>query len=125
MSQLSAEQVRRLLVGAEEAEAAAAAAKVAREALDETLLDVARTAKVGVSDLAAVTGMHPNSVRAGIRRAAGESSVEYDQLAFDFEALAEHRTASFPEAPGAMRPTVAPEAVARRPGRTGEVERGR
>ena len=114
MSQISPEQVRRLLVGAEEAEATATAAQAARDALDHTLLDVARSAKVGVSELAAVTGMHPNSVRASIRRAVGESSIEYDQLAFDFEALTSPRGASFPHAPNTTRPKSAPTAAATR-----------
>src|SRR5690625_2070450 len=115
MSQIEPEQVRRLLVGAEEAQAAADAARQAQDALDHTLLDVARRAKVGVSELAAVTGLHPNSVRAGIRRAAGESNVEYDQLSFDFEALADHRAASFPNAPADRGPASAPAATSKAP----------
>lgn len=124
MSQIRPEQVRRLLVSAEEAAAAATAARTARDALDHVLLDVARSAKVGVSDLAAVTGMHPNSVRAGIRRAVGESGIEYDQLAFDFEELIEQRSASFPHAPVPSGPVGAPDAEVRR-GAAGSRGRGR
>jgi hypothetical protein len=46
-------------------------ATTARDTLGRTFLDVARQAKVGLKDLTAVTGLHPSTIRAAIRRAAG------------------------------------------------------
>ena len=83
MADISTEQVGVLLRAAEHAEHAKKAADAAREALDQALLTVAREARVGFKELAAVTGLHTNTIRAGIQRAAGESSIDFEQLELD------------------------------------------
>lgn len=87
MAEISPEQVGRLLEATRTHEEAAAVAAAAREALDVTLLDVARQAKVGLRELAAVTGLHHSSIRAGIQRAAGGATIDFEQPELDFTSL--------------------------------------
>jgi|SRR5699024_5706828 len=104
MPEISAEQVGNLLRHAEAAEEAKAVADQARAALDEALLDTAREARVGVKELSAVTGLHHNSIRAGIQRAAGETTIDFEQPELEIPAggagdgvsISAHMAAAFP-----------------------------
>jgi hypothetical protein len=73
MAEISPAQVHDLLTATQEFTHAADAAAQARDHLDRLFLDVARTAKVGLRELAAVTGLHHSAIRAAIRRAIGPS----------------------------------------------------
>lgn len=126
MAEISAEQVGRLLRATETAEEAATTARVTRDALDEVLLRTAREAKVGLRELAAITGLHPNTIRAGIQRAAGETSIDFDQPELDIPGLtpaasAGVHAASFPSPPTVTSPSAASSAV---PARPNQVRRG-
>lgn len=106
MAEISAEQVGRLLRATETAEEAATVARASRDALDEVLLRTAREAKVGLRELAAITGLHPNTIRAGIQRAVGEASIDFDQPELDIPGLPPAapsglHAASFPQPPSA------------------------
>lgn len=87
MAEISADDVRLLWSATSAYEETTRTAAIARENLDSTLLDVARRSKVGLSDLSAVTGLHPNTVRAGIQRAAGESAIDFEQPELDLTGL--------------------------------------
>lgn len=87
MAEVSAEQVRWLLLAAEASRRTRSAAQQARDTLDRVLLDVARKARVGVAELSAITGMHPNAVRAAIQRAAGPTSIDFEQPELNLAAL--------------------------------------
>lgn len=107
MAEISAEQVGRLLRATETAEEAATVARASRDALDEVLLSTAREAKVGLRELAAITGLHRNTIRAGIQRAAGEASIDFDQPELDIPGLppaapSSVHAASFPTPPRAV-----------------------
>jgi hypothetical protein len=76
------------------------------------LLTTAREARVGLRELSALTGLHPNSVRAGIQRAAGPMTTGFEQPELDFgssEDLWVVRAAS----PGSAREAVQEVPVAR------------
>lgn len=130
VAEISAEQVGRLLRATETAEEAATVARASRDALDEVLLSTAREAKVGLRELAAITGLHPNTIRAGIQRAAGEASIDFDQPELEIPglppaALSGVHAASFPKppttAPAPDRAGSAPTRTA--PGRGAGIER--
>lgn len=59
----------------------------AQKTLDNTLRDAVVHNGMKLRDLCVATGLHPNSVRASIRRAAGKDSREYQQMELDFNAL--------------------------------------
>jgi hypothetical protein len=71
MAEISPAQIHDLLTATQDFIHAADAASQARDHLDHTFLDVARTAKVGLRELAAVTGLHHSAIRAAIHRAIG------------------------------------------------------
>lgn len=124
MADIAAEDVRLLWSATSNYEEAARTAAAAREALDSTLLQVARRSKVGLSELSAVTGLHPNTVRAGIQRAAGDAAIDFEQPELDLAGLAapdgldaELRAAQARRAIG--NPTAAAAAVTGTPSSTG------
>jgi hypothetical protein len=88
VAEIAPEDVRLLWAATSTYEETTRTAAIARENLDRTLLEVARRAKVGLSELSAVTGLHPNTVRAGIQRAAGESAIDFEQPELDLTGLA-------------------------------------
>jgi hypothetical protein len=71
VSELTAAQVRLLLTATEEYVHCAEQSVKARDRLDRALLNTVRQARVGLRELAAVTGLHHAAIRAGIRRAVG------------------------------------------------------
>jgi hypothetical protein len=73
MAEINQTQIHDLLTATQDFAHAADAAAQARDHLDHLFLDVARTAKVGLRELAAVTGLHHSAIRAAIRRAIGPS----------------------------------------------------
>jgi hypothetical protein len=87
VAEISADDVRLLWLATSTYEETTRTAAIARENLDSTLLEVARRSKVGLSELSAVTGLHPNTVRAGIQRAAGESAIDFEQPELDLTGL--------------------------------------
>ena len=83
MAEITPDDVRLLWTATTVHEDAARVAENARENLDTTLLEVARRSKVGLRELAAVTGMHPNSIRAGMQRAVGPTTINFEQPELD------------------------------------------
>jgi hypothetical protein len=71
VAEITPQQVHDLLTGTHEYLTSAQAATNARDQLGQLFLDVARQAKTGLRDLAAVSGLHANTVRAMIQRAIG------------------------------------------------------
>jgi hypothetical protein len=71
MAEINPAQIHDLLTATQDFAHATDAAAQARDHLDHLFLDVARTAQVGLRELAAVTGLHHSAIRAAIRRAVG------------------------------------------------------
>jgi hypothetical protein len=71
VAEITPEQVHDLLTSTHEFLASAEAAAKARDQLGHLFLDVARQAKAGLRDLAAVSGLHHATIRAMIQRAIG------------------------------------------------------
>ena len=71
MPEITPAQVHDLLTATHDFTQAADATTQARDHLDHLFLDVARTAKVGLRELAAVSGLHHSAISAAIRRATG------------------------------------------------------
>lgn len=71
MADITPTQVHDLLTGTHEFIVSTNAASEARDMLGRLFLDVARTAKVGLRDLSAVSGLHHATIRAMIQRAIG------------------------------------------------------
>jgi hypothetical protein len=71
MAEINQTQIHDLLTATQDFTHATDAATQARDHLDHLFLDVARTAKVGLRELATVTGLHHSTIRAAIRRAIG------------------------------------------------------
>jgi hypothetical protein len=71
MPELTAAQVHILLTATEEYVHSAQEVVKTRSRLDRVLLDTACEARVGLRELAALTGLHHAAIRAGIRRAVG------------------------------------------------------
>lgn len=84
MADISPEQVRTLLRAVETSREADQVARAARDNLDLALLQTAREARVGLRELSALTGMHHSTIRAGIQRAAGPSTIDFEQPELDF-----------------------------------------
>ncbi|MDR0626699.1 MAG: hypothetical protein LBG11_05480 [Bifidobacteriaceae bacterium] len=73
MPEITPAQVHDLLTATQDVTHAVDAATQARDHLGHLFIDVSRTAKVGLRELAAVTGLHHSAIRAAIRRAIGPS----------------------------------------------------
>jgi hypothetical protein len=71
VADITSHQVHDLLIGTHEYIVTSKAAADARDTLGHLFLDVARTAKVGLRDLSAVSGLHHATIRAMIQRAIG------------------------------------------------------
>jgi hypothetical protein len=71
MAKITPAQVHHQLTATQDFTRAADAATQARDHIDHLFLNVARTAKVGLRELTAVTGPHHAAIRAAIRRAIG------------------------------------------------------
>jgi hypothetical protein len=79
MAEITPDQVARLLWAVETANEAKVVADAARDALDHVLLSTACEARVGLRELSALTGLHSNTIRAGIQRAAGPTTIDFEQ----------------------------------------------
>jgi hypothetical protein len=88
VSQIPPEDSTRLLGLAESYRQAQALAQDERDRLDTALLEVARRTRAGLGELGATVGLHPNAVRAALRRAAGPATVDFDQPELDLDRLA-------------------------------------
>lgn len=84
MADINPEQVRALLRAVEASREADQVARAARDNLDLALLQTARGARVGLRELSALTGMHHSTIRAGIQRAAGPTTIDFEQPELDF-----------------------------------------
>ena len=111
MAELSPENVTRLLEQVRRHREAQALADAERGVLDVALLDVAKQSRVGLRELAAVTGMHPNTIRASIQRAAGPATIDFEQPELDLMALSEPTTAERVAAPSQGQGAMPPELV--------------
>lgn len=73
MAEITPTQVHDLLTATQDFTHATVAAAQARDHPDHTFLNVARTARVDLRELAAVAGPHHSAIRASIRWAVGPS----------------------------------------------------
>ncbi|BDZ44025.1 hypothetical protein GCM10025865_33670 (plasmid) [Paraoerskovia sediminicola] len=121
MAEVTAEHVGLLLRAQADLEEKSNVAAQSRDDRDQTFLDVARDARVGLRELAAITGLHPNTVRAAIQRAAGDAEIDFEQpeldLAFGGTSLSPVITASQAHAPQRATSTIANQADSVRPKR--------
>jgi hypothetical protein len=109
VAEITPEQVHNLLTGTHEYLASAEAATKARDQLGHTLLNVVRQAKVSIKDLTAVTGLHPSTIRAAIRRAVGpglpdgweQPELEFSQRSEAIRAVRDQPFATVPTTPSA------------------------
>jgi hypothetical protein len=85
MAEITPAQVHRLLAATHDFTQSTQTAQTARTVLDHALLDVAREAHLGLRDLMALTGLHPSTIRAGIQRAIGPTTIQYHQPELDLD----------------------------------------
>jgi hypothetical protein len=113
VAEVTPDQVARLLRAVETANETQAVVDAARDALDHALLSTAREARVGLRELSALTGLHANTVRAGIQRAAGPTMIDFEQPELDFDlGMSEDLSAVRAAFPGSAREAVQAAPVA-------------